>query len=100
MKRISQLLHRQIPDYAITSSTTVGEIVIALSTPLKDKSPNVHRAMTKRFDAGKLPPNIMFSKGRISRGDQDEDFGRKKAIHAELYKRGLVLEKNERPTGL
>lgn len=100
VKRLTQLLGHRIPDYAINSSTTIGEIVTALSAPVKEKSPDVNKVMSKRFAAGKLPPNLMFSKNRISPGDKDEDFGRKKAIHAELYSRGLILEKKARPVGL
>ena len=95
-KRYSQLLARRIPDKVISSSATVGDFVSALSTKLKEKPPNVIKVLAKHKVAGALPPNLKFSSARITRGDQDEDFGRKKAIYSELLSRGLVQPKESK----
>lgn len=39
---------------------------------------------------------MQFTTVRLSRGDNDEALGRKKAIHAELYSRGLVFPKKKK----
>ncbi|KAJ5147595.1 uncharacterized protein N7443_000815 [Penicillium atrosanguineum] len=108
IKRFSQLTGRRIPDAAITSSTTVGEIIASLSTALKEKPINVSKKLARQASVGALPPNIQFSKKRLSKGDEDESLGRKKAIYTELIRRGLIVRKQrgnknrtiEKATGL
>ncbi|KAJ5902319.1 hypothetical protein N7495_002847 [Penicillium taxi] len=91
-KRYSQLMGRIIPDKIINSSTTVGDFVSALSNDLKEKPVNVANVLAKET----LPHNIKFSAKRETRADRDEDLGRKKAITAELYERGLILPKTKK----
>ncbi|KAJ5082099.1 hypothetical protein N7532_011142 [Penicillium argentinense] len=91
IKRLSQLIGRRIPDKFISASNTVDELIQALSSKLKEKPVDVNRRLSKQWAAGNLPPNLGFHSSRLSRGDRDEDFGRKKAIHAEYFERGLVF---------
>ncbi|KAJ6145314.1 hypothetical protein N7470_009209 [Penicillium chermesinum] len=92
-KRFSVLTHRRVPDKAISSSSSVAQFVAAMTTKMKEKPPNVIRKFARRKNAGVLPPNIQFSGKRINKNTEDEAYGRKKIIHAELYNRGLVLPK-------
>ncbi|KAJ5752478.1 hypothetical protein N7520_009395 [Penicillium odoratum] len=95
-KRCSQLMGRRIPDKTISSSSTIGEFVTGLSTRLKEKPVPVTKKLSKYKAAGHLPPNLKFSGKRLSKADNDEDLGRKKTIYSELYKRGLIISKDEK----
>ncbi|KAF7718356.1 Uncharacterized protein PECH_001049 [Penicillium ucsense] len=90
VKRLSQLLGRRIPDKAITSSWTVGEILSGMAIQLKEKPVQVKKVLKKKAAAGQLPPNLNFSPKRLSKHHVDEEFGRKKAIMSEFYRRGYV----------
>ncbi|KAJ5683093.1 hypothetical protein N7462_006258 [Penicillium macrosclerotiorum] len=90
VKRLSQLLGRRIPDTTISSSSTVGDIITALSSRLKEKPVDVSKRLRRQKAAGWLPPNVQFSRRRATKADKDEDFGRKKEIYAELHRRGLA----------
>lgn len=95
-KRFSQLLGRRIPDQAINEPTTIRELIVTLSSNIKEKKTNVSANLAKRREKGTLPPNIQFSSRRLRPGDKDEDLGRKKAIHTELFNRGLAILKEEK----
>lgn len=90
IKRFSQLIGRRVPDQVITSSSTINDVIVALSSKLKEKPADVAKKLFKRKRAGKLPPNVQFAPVRITKGDKDEELGRKKAISAEFFSRGLV----------
>ncbi|CAI7604602.1 hypothetical protein N7533_008826 [Penicillium manginii] len=93
IKRLSQLHNRRIPDKAITSSNSIGELIVALSSRLKEKPKNVTKSLHSAWDAGLLPPNLAFQATRIRQSDRDEDAGRKKVIYSEYIKRGLITPK-------
>lgn len=60
---------------------------------LKERPVDVAKRLKRRKKAGKLPPNVQFAPVRITRGAKDEELGRKKAIYAELFHRGLLESK-------
>ncbi|KAJ5242434.1 uncharacterized protein N7469_000761 [Penicillium citrinum] len=91
VKRLSQLYHRRISDKAITSSNTIGELIVAMSANLKEKPKNVTKCLSSALNAGLLPPNLAFHSSRISKADRDEDYGRKKVIYSEYIQRGLAV---------
>jgi hypothetical protein len=43
-----------------------------------------------------LPPNVQFSSKRLSKGHEDKEMGRQKAIYAELLRRGLIVPKEKK----
>ncbi|KAJ5166647.1 uncharacterized protein N7482_005428 [Penicillium canariense] len=91
VKRFSQLIGRRIPDKAITTSHTVGDILAGISSQLKEKPIQVTKELNKQAAAGALPANVKFSKKRLTKSQNDEDHGRKKAIVSEIYRRGLNI---------
>ncbi|KAJ5915470.1 hypothetical protein N7466_011403 [Penicillium verhagenii] len=95
-KRFSQLVGRRIPDKIISSSSTIGEFVSGLSTRLKEKPINVSRKLAKFNAAGYLPPNLKFTRRRLTKADTDEDLGRKKTISEEMYNKGLVFVQDKK----
>lgn len=60
---------------------------------LKEKPVDVSKRLKRRKKSGKLPPNVQFAPVHITRGAKDEELGRKKAIYAELFHRGLLESK-------
>ncbi|KAJ5092110.1 hypothetical protein NUU61_006980 [Penicillium alfredii] len=97
MKRFGQLMGSRIPDSNITSSSTIGQSINALSSiPSAGKQRTARKVREKlgKNAAVKLP-NVKIYPKRHTRADNDRDFGRQKAIVAALYNQGLMPQKGQ-----
>ena len=93
-KQTMQLTGRRLPDPALASFATAGDIAAYLATPVKP--PSLAETLLANPALAKLP-NVEIYAHRYGSRSRDIEFGRAKVIRGELAARGLLPEQEESP---
>jgi Ribosomal subunit 39S len=87
VKRIMRITGRRIPDPAIASFQTAGDIATWMAGTAK---PTRLADQLLALPELQALPNVRIHVKRVGRHDRDVEFGRAKVIERELMRRGLL----------